>query len=102
MLKIKDDVDLKELEKFGLKPIYNCNPNNGKVYIRCIVSERYVGKYGCLSLLPKKKGLHILSKFISNNNEHVSFYHFSDNTYVDIDLLYDLIRAGLVEKVEDK
>ena len=50
MLKIKDDVDLKELEKFGLKPIYNCNPNNGKVYIRCIVSERYVGKYGCLSI----------------------------------------------------
>ena len=39
---------------------------------------------------------------ISNNNEHVSFYHFSDNTYVDIDLLYDLIQAGLVEKVEDK
>lgn len=102
MLKIKDNIDLKQLEKFGLKPRYDCNPITGEVYINCIVSERYAGKYGHLSLRPKKKGLHLYKRKISDNNEHVSFYHFSDNTYVDIDLLYDLIRAGLVEKVGDK
>lgn len=102
MLKIRDEVDLKELEKFGLEPRYDCNPYTGKTYIRCIVSEKYSRKYGNLSLVPKKKGLHILSGFISNNNEKTAFYRFSDDTYVDIDLLYDLIQAGLVEKVEDK
>lgn len=100
MLKIKDNVDLKELEKFGLKPIYGCNPNTGKVYIRCIVSEKYAGTYGHLSFSSKKKGLHILNKFISNNNKYTSLFRFNDDTYVDIDLLYDLIQAGLVEKVE--
>lgn len=99
MLKIKDNVDLKELEKFGLKPVYDCNPNTGKVFIRCIVSERYSGRHGHLSLSPKKKGLHILNNVISNYNEHTSYYRFDDNTYVDIDLLYDLIKADLVEKM---
>lgn len=102
MLKIRDNVELKELEKFGLKPLYDCNPNTGKVFVRCIVSERYSGRYGHLSLSPKKKGLHILSKFISNNNENTSWYHFNDDTYVDIDLLYDLIKADLVEKVDEE
>lgn len=101
MLKIRDNVELKELEKFGLKPLYDCSPNTGKVFVRCIVSERYSGRYGHLSLSPKKKGLHILSKFISNNNENTSWYRFNDDTYVDIDLLYDLIKADLVEKVDD-
>lgn len=102
MLKIKDNVDLKELEKFGLRPLYDCDINTGKVHIRCIVSEKYSSEYGVLTLVPKvpkKKGLHILNRFISNNNKHTSLYYFSDNTYVDIDLLYDLIKADLVEKV---
>lgn len=102
MLKIRDNVDLKELEKFGLKPLYECETYSGKTYIRCIVSQRYTGRYGSLTLTPKKKGLHILNKIISNNNENLSFYRFEDSTYVDIDLLYDLIKANLVEKVEDK
>lgn len=101
MLKIKDNVDLKELEKYGLRPLYGCNTNTGEVHIRCIVSERYSGKYGGLTLIPKKKGLHILNRFISNNNKNISLYYFSDNTYVDIDLLYDLIKDDLVEKVKE-
>lgn len=103
MLKIKGDVDLKELEKFGLKPLYDCDELTGKVRIRCLVSDRYTGKYGALTLIPtKKKGLHILNRYISKNNNHTSLYRFDDNTYVDIDLLYDLIQAGLVEKVKEE
>lgn len=99
MLKVKDGVDLKELEKFGIKPLYNCNEHTGETSIRCLVSSRYFGKYGRLTLTDKpKKGLHILNRFISNNNNHTSCYKFEDNTYVDIDLLYDLIKADLVEK----
>ena len=101
MLKIKNSVDLKELEKFGLRPLYDCDTNTGEVHIRCIVSEKYSGKFGGLTLIPKKKGLHILDRFISNNNEHTSLYYFSDNTYIDIDLLYDLIKADMVDKVEE-
>lgn len=102
MLKIKDNVDLKELEKFGLKPLYDCNTNTGEVHIRCIVSERYSGEYGALTLIPKKKkkGLHIFNRSISNNNDSLSFYYFDDGTYIDIDLLYDLIKSDLVDKVE--
>ena len=100
MLKIKDNVDLKELEKYGLRPLYDCNTNTGEVHIRCIVSERYSGKYGGLTLIPKKKGLHIFNRFISNNNNHLSLYYFDYGTYIDIDLLYDLIKADLVEKVD--
>ena len=99
MLKIKESIDLNELEKFGLRPLYDCDTNTGEVHIRCIVSERYSGKYGGLTLTPKKKGLHILNRFISNNKKNISLYYFSDDTYVDIDLLYDLIKADMVDKV---
>ena len=101
MLKIKDNVDLKELEKFGIKPIYSCNNLTGETYIMCLVSERYVGKFGVLKLYPKKKGLQILGKTISNNNRDLYLFRFEYDTYVDIDLLYDLIKADLVEKVKD-
>lgn len=103
MLKIKDNVSLEQLKKFGLEPIYDCDSRTGEVYIRCIVSSKYIGKYGSLTLSSKKKkkGLHILNNIISNNNRHISFYKFDEDTYVDIDLLYDLIKADIVEKVEE-
>ena len=101
MLKIKDNVSLEQLKKFGLEPIYDCDSRTGDVYIRCIVSNKYSGKYGNLTLSPKKKGLHILKNIISNYNRHISFYKFDEDTYVDIDLLYDLIKADIVEKIKD-
>ena len=39
MLKIRDDLDLKELEKFGFKPKYN--EDNGKIYK--YVCEKEIG-----------------------------------------------------------
>ena len=73
MLKIKDNVDLKELKKFGfyLGTTYITNKEcyfNSKIMI--LVEDRIIKK------------------------EEITF----DTT--DYDTLYDLIQAGLVEKVE--
>ncbi len=75
MLKIKDSVDLKELEKFGFKKfpdgyfkkVYLANADDDKVYYRI------------------------------DNNRIIKITRLDgelDNT------IYDLIQAGLVEKVE--
>ena len=37
MLKIKDNVDLKELEKFGFKPKYDVDTGKIKKYIKQII-----------------------------------------------------------------
>ena len=100
MLKIKDNVDLKELEKFGIHPIYKYNQNTGESYITQLISERYFGYYGHFIFAKKKKvGLQILARKIINRTVDNSLYLFEDNTYVDVDLIYDLIKADLVEKV---
>ena len=81
MLKIKDDVDLKELEKFGFK-------------------RRYRNCY----------------EYLREIHEHVAYrvYTTSNHGYIQVEvfepmkiagslqcLIYDLIQAGLVEKVEE-
>ena len=71
MLKIKDDVDLKELEKFGFIKDKN------------IYYYKNVFSVNVLMIFDNRK--------ISNPTD--------DNGNV---ILYDLIQAGLVEKVEDK
>lgn len=72
MLKIKDNVDLKELEKFGIKQYgqhYNAITKFSIPYLS-ILNER--GR-----------------KIVCYTNE-------------DLDVLFDLIQAGLVEKVEEQ
>lgn len=78
MLKIKDSVDLKELEKFGLK----FNEENGRYeYIeRNIDGETYI--------------------FINSWNKKILFVQRKNYDNVCLEILYDLIQAGLVEKVE--
>ena len=76
MLKIKDNVDLKELEKYGLKPKYDEDTGEIKGFI---------------------KNCH--NNFVISDE----FYFYNDyfSRYFDEDLLYDLIKDGLVEKVDD-
>ena len=77
MLKVKDNVDLKELEKFGFK-----------------YEEEYMGE----------------------NEENLTKFYYKDGFYVfvddkkfdddgygirDVDIMYDLIKADLVEKVDE-
>ena len=80
MLKIKDNVDLKELEKFGFAYfINNC------------------GTYGySINLL--KGYVTIIEK---DNEFHSSFDERRIPLNITQDLLYDLIQAGIVEKVSD-
>ena len=82
MLKIKDNVDLKELEKFGFKLI-------GGAYYKTI----YEGRRG------QDFELVIYNdKFIngySNGADGCGEENYIDNT------LYDLIKADLIEKVGD-
>lgn len=82
MLKIKDDVDLEELEKYGF--IY-------------VFSEPY--NFCCKKV------------YLRNEDDDKNFYKIVDNKYREIqltrldgkldDTLYDLIQAGLVEKVKE-
>ena len=72
MLKIRDDVDLKELEKFGFKQEYNYRTGEND------------GNYYC-------------SSFKVCKNRHILPYNGTNqNRY---DKMFDLIQAGLVEKV---
>ena len=75
MLKIKDNIDLKELKKFGFT----------------YFDDKRSYRYGCLDL--QKDYLEI---FI-NNARVITMA--SDKSILDLDIIYDLIKAGLVEKV---
>ncbi len=106
MLKIKDNVDLKELEKFGLKPKYN--EDNGKIdrYEKITYDDNGIFYYKFRRFL----------RFLKTNKKKMRFKNYEDMLVLDdrvflngtfnrddscdFDLLYDLIQAGLVEKVE--
>ena len=87
MLKIKKDVDLKKLQKFGFKREKRTD---------CIISLNYEFCY--YSYINKKATMDISEKTrqIDCNDylECMNFYGYQD-------LLYDLIQANLVEKVEE-
>jgi len=127
MLKIKDNVDLKELEKFGLTP----HPKYPEIY-------RYVNEYSLMEI-EKEEPIWI---GIASNNPNV-LHNYEDTYYLNVekfkvsndtgnvstsgnaaiggalgvdgnttlngsiddtiaDIIFDLIQAGLVEKVEGK
>ena len=107
MLKIKDNVDLKELEKYGIVPKYDedtgevCKyekiiyDDNDYHYFRRII--RFIKKFDNRKLVFRKN-----NKDIFRLDEVVFCDSFGFNKYknaCDFDLLYDLIQAGLVEKV---
>ena len=75
MLKIKDDVDLKELEKFGFKNRYGFF---------------YKSK-------PKEK--EVIELEIDLNTREVKMAGLGDLFHTREDTLYELIKADLVEKV---
>jgi hypothetical protein len=78
MLKIKDNVDLKELEKFGFV-------ENDDEYYYYFENEYYI-TYLCVDY----KGM-ILTDFVI----------YESVIEPMVDLLFDLTQAGLVEKVVD-
>ncbi len=99
MLKIKESVDLKELKKFGFKQTiqntyyvektYKADEDNElfKDFNIQIVINPYIG---------------IFDKKI--NNKLVGCFNARDDEIdeqFDLDILYDLIKADMVEKVEE-
>lgn len=99
MLKIKDNVELKELEKFGFSPLYN--QYTGELeemyytfhYIggKKIVAKKHLNKAKTFSFQKKDK----------KNKLEYRLFAFIDCGYANeyADIIYDLIKAGLVEKV---
>ena len=83
MLKIKDDVDLKELEKFGFK-------NKKEKYEWYEYKNKFIEITIFLNLENEceNKIIFILTNQYNRN-------------YANIDIIYDLIQAGLVEKVKE-
>ena len=56
MLKIKDGIDLKALEMFGLKPHYRMeNEEKGTVFIDYYYSTKYEPRHGYMRIRPKRK-----------------------------------------------
>ena len=103
MLKIRDGIDLKELEKYGLKPKYD-------EYTGEIIAYYSQSKYDFKNAV--KKILHFYKKekkfliFHKRDNFMLDDYafiksSFGRNNSCNFDLLYDLIKANLVEKVEE-
>ena len=78
MLKIKNDVDLKELEKFGFTKLKSAREH----YLFNIDGSEYI------EIIDKQIYLYI-------NDEYYNCYT-GKKTF---DILYDLIKANLVEKV---
>lgn len=74
MLKIRDDVDLKELEKFG----FRTEDDDG--FIWCEPNE----------------------DIVINPNRYILVYADDEQGNCSMNILYDLIQAGLVEKVGDE
>ena len=81
MLKIKDNVNLKELENYGFKQLFYASV--GTVYKKEITRGVVINNYVIDS---KNKIIHYNQMAVHNE---------LDNT------LYDLIKDGLVEKVEN-
>ena len=91
MLKIKDNVDLKELEKFGFLEHYG-------VYSICVDNkEQNKG----LFKIPNYKDFVFLTYYEDTGETTLDFQDMKDYYSVDLSVLYDLIKADLVEKVDD-
>lgn len=80
MLKIKDSVDLKELEKFGFEIK---KYSNGEIYEKNISNSKQVFK-----------------SYVISSDRIIHYNIMCVNNTMD-SMIYDLIQAGLVEKVSD-
>lgn len=87
MLKIKDNVNLKELEKFGLE-FYEWEEDGLKY-------QSYMLDDDSTQIVVLDEIENLPRGIITNPEEYAI-------SYDALDKLYDLIKADLVEKVEDK
>ena len=86
MLKIKDNVDLKELEKFGFELVYLDSFIDFIKYIDDESEDREI----------------ILRVFTDTREIVVEAQQVEIFAFGNLETLFDLIQAGLVEKVSDE
>lgn len=79
MLRIKPEVDLKELEKFGFKPL-DYGINN-------IIKYEY------------RHNIYDTSFWVDADSRNI---YLNECYSADLIVIYDLITAGLVEKIEER
>ena len=92
MLKIKDNVNLKELEKFGFVLKKDDSILNYNVYEKR-VSIGTIDVYPDITYkLDYERGLFF-------HTTYASYYYPSNNE--GLETIFDLIQAGLVEKIEE-
>ena len=111
MLKIKDNVDLKELENFGFKPKYDCDTGEILFYYNEYFEEIFYAssgnKYEHYQIRIFKESVEIKKLgWLKKKSIKTNFIYDKPSIYEDgfgrfVDLLFDLISAGLVEKVGD-
>ena len=88
-LRIKDNVDLKELEKYGF---VNDQIYGRKVKVKKMMTkEKYNAEIVEIDLITGQ-----LQIFV--DDEYYEIYTNSDT----LDFIYDLIKADLIEKIDDK
>ena len=92
MLKIKDNVDLKELEKFGFK--YDSEFGVG-MYVK---SRHYEKEVNDLIYGKHKESFSDRISLFEKDRKIIDSYN--SQTKMDYDTLFVLIQAGLVEKVK--
>lgn len=89
MLKIRDDIDLKELEKYGF---VNDEIYGRKVKVKKMMTkEKWNAEIVEIDLITGQLQIFIDDEYYEN-------YTNSET----LDFIYDLIKADLLEKVEDK
>lgn len=91
MLKIKDYVDIEKLKDFGFKPKYDVDTGEIIAYEKKNTEKSYIG----LTIVSVEVKSFIRISKGYKNQWKINPY----NDKFDIDMLYDLIQAGLVEKV---
>ncbi len=103
MIKIKDGVDLKELEKFGFKPYHTVwssdGHNLGKTHYyqaNFEFGEENYGQTNSTGVALLRVGIYSRQLHECINNR---FEMYADIKDARLDLIFDLIKAGLVEKV---
>lgn len=93
MLKIKDEIDINELRKFGFKPKYHEDTGEIIAYQKTNKEIEYEGL--TVKLETVKSEIRIFKR------TKVGWIINKYKERADLDTLYDLIQAGLVEKMEE-
>lgn len=93
MLKIKDDVNIEELKKFGFKPKYDEDTGEVIAYQKINKETEYDGLI--VNIEKIKSEIRIFKR------AKVGWLINKYREYADLDTLYELIQAGLVEKIKD-